>query len=155
MSWKYFETEREKGRRAEVKAQGQDLGIDTDGAGISTIANRSPESDHALGGKSACRFINSKAHGSYHFKRPHSPNPDLDWPIDPFDIVQLDSFPPASSGGFSPEEQEFLSHTYSVVVRQITSYISAKFGQSKAADNCLVGLRGAVAPLISAIKASA
>lgn len=93
--------------------------------------------------------------GAYHFKRPHSPNPDLNWPIDPFHIVQLDTFPPASSGGLSPEEQEFLSHTYSVVVRQITSDISAKFRQSKAADDCLVGLRGAVAPLIFAIKASA
>ena len=54
---------REKERRAEVKAQGQDLGIDTNAAGISRIANRSPESDHALGGRSACRFINPEARG--------------------------------------------------------------------------------------------
>lgn len=137
-----------------IKTQGQDLGISTEVAGIQRIANQSPKPDHALRNELACRSIKTEAQESYHFECPHSPNPDLDWSIDPFHIVQFDSFPPASSSGFSPEEQEFLSHTDSVIVRKIASDISAKLGQSKTANDCLVGLRGPMSPLIVAIKAS-
>lgn len=51
---------------------------------------------------------------TYHFKRPDSSNPDLQFALDAFDVGELNAFPPASSCGFPPEEQQLLRHTDSV-----------------------------------------
>jgi len=92
---------------------------------------------------------------TYHFQRPDPPNPDLDWTFHSFYIIQINPFPPATTGRFPPEKKKFLGHADGVVVRQITSNVSAKLGQSKTADDCLVGLRGTMSPLVLAIKSTA
>jgi hypothetical protein len=89
---------------------------------------------------------------TYHFERPHPANPDLDLTINTLNIVKVHTLPPAAASGLSPEQQEFLGHADSIVVRKITTDVGTKLGQSQTADHRLVRLWGAVAPVILAIK---
>lgn len=46
----------------------------------------------------------------YHFERPDSSDPDLQFALDALDIGELDALPPASPRRFPPEEQQLLRH---------------------------------------------
>jgi hypothetical protein len=54
--------------------------------------------------------------GSYHLQSPHTPNPDLDWPIDALHVVQLNTLPPAAAGRLPPKQEKLLGHTHGIVV---------------------------------------
>lgn len=143
-----------KGETTKVEAEDQDLGIDTKcrSKNIARIDHRSPIT---LWGEVSNQYEDNELYVPYHFQRPDSPNPDLDLAFHSFYIVQINPFPPATTGGFPPKEQEFLSHADGIVVRQITSNVSAKLGEGKTADDRLVRLRGSVSPLILAIEPTA
>jgi hypothetical protein len=72
-----------------------------------------------------------------------------------FYVVQINTFPPATARRFSPEEKELLSHANSIIIRKITSNVSAKLGESQTADDCLVGFWSPVSPLVLAIESTA
>jgi hypothetical protein len=92
---------------------------------------------------------------TYHFKRPHSPNPHFYFAFDPIDIFEFDTLPPASAGWFSPEQQEFLCHADCIVIRQITSDVGAKFSQRKAANDRLVRFGSTVTPPVVSLETTA
>lgn len=91
---------------------------------------------------------------SYHFQSPDPPNPNLDLAFHSFYVVQINTFPPATTGRFSPEEKKFLSHADGIVIRKITSNVGAKLGKGKTADDCFVRLRSSVPPLVFAIEST-
>jgi hypothetical protein len=53
---------------------------------------------------------------SYHFKSPDPSNPHLDLSINAFNIIQVNTLPPASTSGLSPEKQELLGHSDGIVI---------------------------------------
>lgn len=84
---------------------------------------------------------------SYHFKCPNTSDPNLELALNSLDALEIDTFPPATSCRFSPEEEEFLSHTDSVTARWIVSFdICTKFCQCDTAYDSLVWLTSSVAP---------
>lgn len=60
-----------------------------------------------------------------HLKRPHSANPHLELAFDAFNIVQLDTLPPAASSGFSPEEEQLLRHSDGIAAHFVASNVTA------------------------------
>lgn len=71
------------------------------------------------------------------------------------DVVKLDAFPPASTGRFPPEEQELLSHTNGIAVSKVVAFdVSPEACKSNTANHRLIGLAGAVAPMIVVVEAT-
>ena len=58
---------------------------------------------------------------TYHFKRPDSPYPYLQLAFDASDIFKLDTFPPAATSRFPPEEQQLLRHSDRVAVGKVVA----------------------------------
>lgn len=92
---------------------------------------------------------------SYHLQGPYTSDPDLDWALNAFNVIKLDALPPAAAGRLAPEQKKLLGHSNGIVVGQVSSDIGAEFSQGKTANDCLVGLCGAVTPLIFAVKSTA
>jgi hypothetical protein len=92
---------------------------------------------------------------TYHFQGPHSSNPDLQSSINALDVIKVNTFPPATTGRLSPEEQKLLSHTDSVVVEIVATLdIGPQTSQSNAADDGLVGLTSAMTPSVLMVEAT-
>jgi hypothetical protein len=92
---------------------------------------------------------------SYHFERPYPPYPHLQLALNAADIVKLNAFPPAATGGLPPEEEQLLRHPDSVAVSEIVAFdIRPQTGQRDTADDGLVRLAGAVTPLVIVIEAT-
>jgi hypothetical protein len=60
-----------------------------------------------------------------HLKGPYSSDPDLELAFDACDVLELNTFPPASSSGLAPEEQKLLSHANSVGTHLVTSDVTS------------------------------
>lgn len=56
---------------------------------------------------------------THHLKCPNSPDPNLELAFYTFYALEIDAFPPAPAGRFSPEKQELLCHADSVIARQV------------------------------------
>lgn len=92
---------------------------------------------------------------TYHFKRPDSPNPDLQLALHALNIVKLNTFPPASPRRFAPEKQKFLRHSDGVAVSgRVATNVGAQASKRNGADDGLVGFGGAVTPGVSAVEAT-
>jgi hypothetical protein len=91
---------------------------------------------------------------SYHFQSPYTSDPDLDQSFDALHIIELNTLPPASSSRLPPEKKKLLGHTNCIVVGQVTANVGAELGKGETANNCFVGLRSTVAPLVFTIKSS-
>lgn len=89
-----------------------------------------------------------------HLERPHPSDPHFERPVYPFDVVQLDAFPPATTSGLSPEEEKFLCHAYGVTAHLIAADVAAKPGEGQAADYRFVGFTGAMTPAVIVIEAA-
>lgn len=93
---------------------------------------------------------------SYHLKRPDPPDPDLELSLNAFNVIQINTFPPAASGWLPPEQQQFLCHAYSVGIRSgITADVGTEAGKGDAADDSFLWFAGAVAPLIVVVETAA
>ena len=92
---------------------------------------------------------------TYHLQRPDSPNPNLQLPLHAIHVLELDPFPPAPPGRFTPEEEEFLCHADGVAVGEIVAFdVCAQPGEGETADDGLVGFAGAVAPSVVVVEAA-
>ena len=93
---------------------------------------------------------------THHLEGPNSPDPHLELPFHAPHVVELDTFPPAPSRGFPPEEQQLLRHAHCVAVGEVIALdVGPQTGQRNAADNSLVGLTGTVPPLVIVVKTTA
>ena len=54
--------------------------------------------------------------GTHHLESPHSADPDFQCTRYTLNVLELDALPPASPGGFAPEQQQLLCHADSVTV---------------------------------------
>lgn len=105
-------------------------------------------------------WIVSRDHGwiysvKYHLERPDSSYPHLELAFHTPDIVKLNTFPPASTGRFPPEEQELLSHTDGIAVGKVIAFdVGPEACKSNTANHSLVGLAGTVTPVIVVIEAT-
>jgi hypothetical protein len=59
---------------------------------------------------------------TYHLKSPYPPNPHLQLAFDAPDVFKLNTFPPASTGRLSPEEQKLLGHTNGVAIGRVVAF---------------------------------
>jgi hypothetical protein len=92
-----------------------------------------------------------------HLQSPNSPDPHLQRALHTLHVLQLDTLPPASSGGFPPEEKQFLGHGHGRIACGCfggSMNVSAKTCERNAANDCLVGLASAVTPAIVTVEAT-
>lgn len=90
---------------------------------------------------------------AYHLKRPDPSYPDLELAFYTPDIVKLNTFPPASSSRFPPEQQELLSHANSVTVGNVVALdVGAQACKSNTANDSLVRLSSAMAPKVVVVE---
>lgn len=93
-----------------------------------------------------------------HLQRPYPADPHLELPLDTFDALQLDAFPPATPCRFTPEEEQLLRHTDRVTVADTADLVAADVAaqpcQCEAANDRLVRLSGAVAPFVVVVEAA-
>lgn len=90
---------------------------------------------------------------SYHFQRPNPSYPHLELALDASDVVKLNTLPPASASRFPPEEKQLLSHADGVAVSEVVAlYIRPQTCKRNTANDGLVGLAGAVSPLIVVVE---
>lgn len=90
-----------------------------------------------------------------HFKRPDSPDPDLQLALHALNVVELNTFPPASPCRLAPEKKQLLCHSDGVAVSgRIATDVGAQASKGNGADDGLVGLSGAVTPGVSAVEAT-
>lgn len=105
-------------------------------------------------GFSSLKISPSTESNHAHLQRPHSADPDLELALDAFDIVQLDTLPPASSSGFPPEEEQLLRHADGVVAHFVASNVAAQPSEGQTADDGLVRLASSVTPLVVVVEAT-
>src|SRR3954452_7699945 len=91
---------------------------------------------------------------SHHFQSPYTSDPDLDLSFGALHIIELNALPPASPSRLPPEQKKLLGHTNCIVVGQVSADVGAELGKGETADNCFVGLRGSVAPLVLTVESS-
>lgn len=60
-----------------------------------------------------------------HLKGPYPSDPDLKLAFNACNVLELDTFPPATSSGLTPEEEKLLGHTNSVSAHLVASDIAA------------------------------
>jgi len=89
---------------------------------------------------------------TYHLKRPHSPDPNLQPAFHTLDIVELDALPPAPSSRLSPEQQQLLCHANGVTVGGLAADVCAKTSERYRADDCFVGLCCTMTPRVCAVE---
>lgn len=91
-----------------------------------------------------------------HLQRPHPANPDLE--LGPsgqaLDVLELDALPPAAAGRLAPEQQQLLRHADRVVADLVAADVGAQPRQRQRADDRLVGLARAVAPVVVVVEAA-
>lgn len=91
----------------------------------------------------------------YHFQSPDPSDPHLELALHSSDVVELDTFPPASAGGFPPEQKQFLGHTDSVAVCEVVTFdVGPQTRKSDTTNDSLVRLSGTVAPVIIVVEAT-
>lgn len=90
-----------------------------------------------------------------HLQCPHSADPDFKLALDAFDIVQLNTLPPASSSGFPPEEEQLLRHADGIAAHFVASNVAAQPSEGQTADDGLVRLTSSVAPLVVVVETTA
>lgn len=91
---------------------------------------------------------------SHHFQSPYTSDPDLDLSFDALHIIELNTLPPASPSRLPPEQKKLLGHTNCIVVGQVSADVGAQLGKGETADNCFIGLRCTVAPLVLTVESS-
>lgn len=69
-------------------------------------------------------FFNLAKSNNTHFQCPDSTNPHLEFALYAFYVVKLGTFPPAPSGGFTPEQQQLLCHAHCISTHIITANIA-------------------------------
>lgn len=88
-----------------------------------------------------------------HLKRPHSPDPHLQWSFHAFDILEVDALPPTSTRRFPPEEKELLCHADRVAVAGVsTADIGSEACECQTADDSFIGLSGAMTPAVVVVE---
>ena len=65
-----------------------------------------------------------------HLQRPYSSDPHLELALDTVHAFELDTLPPASARGLTPEEQQLLRHADRVVAHLVAADVSAQARQS-------------------------
>ncbi len=106
-------------------------------------------------GKRQKKTAKERKEKSYHLQCPHAPDPHLEASLDAVDLVELRALPPAAARRLAPEEQQLLRHADGMPVGQlVAAYVRAQARQRQAADDGLVGLAGAVAPIVVVVEAS-
>jgi DNA topoisomerase VI subunit B len=92
---------------------------------------------------------------TYHLESPNPPDPDFQLALNAPDILQLDTFPPASTCRLPPEQKELLRHPHGIAISKVVSFdVCAKTCESNTADNSLVGLPGAMTPFIVVVEST-
>jgi hypothetical protein len=60
-----------------------------------------------------------------HLEGPYPSDPDLELALNTCNVLELDTFPPATASGLTPEKEKLLSHTNSVGTHLVASNIAA------------------------------
>ena len=91
-----------------------------------------------------------------HLQRPHPANPHLQFSPSrqALDVLELDALPPAAARRLAPEQQQLLRHADRVVADLVTADVGAQPRQRQRANDRLVGLARAVAPVVVVVEAA-
>jgi hypothetical protein len=89
---------------------------------------------------------------TYHFERPNSPDPNLQFAFDALDILQLNTLPPTPTCRFSPEQQQLLRHADGTVGEVLVLDSSSETCQCDAANDGLVRFASAMTPLVVVVE---
>lgn len=92
-----------------------------------------------------------------HLQRPNPADPDLEGSTSghAVDALEVDALPPAAAGGLAPEEQQLLGHADGAAAHVVAADVGAQARQRQRADDGLVGLARAVAPVVVVVEAAA
>ena len=92
---------------------------------------------------------------TYHLQSPHASYPNFQLALHAFHVLEVDAFPPTSTGWFAPEKQKLLGHADGVVVGQFAAAdVGAETRQSETANYGFLGFAGTMAPAVIVIKPS-